>query len=180
TLQDTYKRVRKDEKFLAGINQAAVDAVKALELRRAAIDQRMREGLLPLLSWQPDGEAYYGPNPVTAEIGLLGLGEALKYHTQSDIGGRHTGTLLKRIFETVRQAVSEGETPHLRVRVGLHPSPEAASRLASIDSERYRFSTLVYQGSKKHPHYTHVPFMPFAQKASLLNRPTAEPEVQGL
>ncbi len=180
TPRAAYQGARKDEKFLAGIHHAAVDAVKALELRRASIDQRMREGLLPLLSWQPDGEAYYGPNPVTAEIGLLGLGEALKYHTQSDLGGRHTGTLLKRIFETVKQAVSEGETPHLRVRVGLHPSPEAASRLASIDSEKFGFSTLVYQGSKKHPYYTDIPFMPFDQKTSLLNRASAEAEVQGL
>src|SRR5437867_10400585 len=140
----------------------------------------MREGLLPLLSWQPDGEAYYGPNPVTAEIGLLRLGEALKYHTQSDIGGRHTGTLLKRIFETLRQAVSEGETPHLRVRVGLHPSPEAASRFASIDSERFGFSTLVYQGSKKYPYYTDVPAMPLGQKSPWATRAMLEAEVQKL
>ncbi len=180
TPRAAYQGARKDEKFLSGIHQAAVDAVKTLELRRSSIDQRMKEGLLPLLSWQPDGQAYYGPNPAIAEIGLLGLGEALKYHTQSDIGGKQSSQLLKRIFDSVRQAVSESETPHLRIRVGLHPSPEAASRLASIDSERFGFSTLVYQGSKKYPYYTDIPAVPLNQKASLSNRASIEAEIQNL
>jgi ribonucleoside-triphosphate reductase (formate) len=180
TPRAAYQGARRDEKFLAAIRQGALDAVKALELRRSSIEQRMKEGLLPLLSWQPDGQAYYGSNPVTAELGLTGLGEAVKYHTQSELGGRQTTSLLKRIYETVKQAAEESETPQLKVRVGLHPSPEAASRLAGIDSEKFGFSTLIYQGSKKYPYYTDVPAMPLDQKASLATRASLEAEVQSL
>ncbi len=102
----------------------------------------------------------------------------MKYHTQSDLGGRQTGTMLKRIFESVRQAISESEAQQLRVRVGLHPSPEAASRLAGIDSERFGYSSLVYQGTKKYPYYTDVPAMPLDQKATLSTRAAIEAEAQ--
>jgi len=87
---------------------------------------------------------------------------------------------LKRIFETVRQAISESETSQLSVRVGLHPSPEAASRLAGIDSEKFGYSSLVYQGTKKYPYYTDVPAMPLDQKASLSTRASIEGEAQSI
>ncbi len=180
TPRAAYEASRKDEKFLEGLHEAALNAVKALELRRVSVEERMKEGLLPLLSWQPDGQGYYGSNTVTAEIGLIGLGEAVKYHTHSDLGGKQSTAILKRIFDSVKQAVEESETPRLKVRVGLHPSPEAASRMASIDSEQFGFSTLVYQGSRKYPYYTDVPAMPLALKASLTSRASLEAEVQEL
>jgi len=179
TPRSAYEAAGRDEKFLEGLHEAALNAVKALELRRISIEERMKEGLLPLLSWQPDGQAYYGSNTVIGEIGLTGLSEAIKYHTHTDLGPKST-PFLKRIFDTVKHAGEEADKPRLKVRVGLHPSPEAASRLASIDSEKYGFSTLIYQGSKKYPYYTDVPAMPLSQKASLASRASLEAEIQRL
>jgi ribonucleoside-triphosphate reductase len=175
-----YEAMGKDEKFLEGVHEGVLDAVRALELRRGAVEERMKDGLLPLLSWHPDGQAYYGSHGVTAEIGLMGLAEAVKHHAHSDLGEKQTMILVRRVFDTVKKATEESETPKLRIRVGLHPSPEASARLASIDAEKFGFSTLVYQGSKKYPYYTDVPAMPFGQKIPLSTRINVEGEIQKL
>src|SRR5207244_11947916 len=51
----SYEATGKDERFLQGVQNAVDEAVKALEIRGQAIQERMKEGLLPLLSWEPDG-----------------------------------------------------------------------------------------------------------------------------
>jgi anaerobic ribonucleoside-triphosphate reductase len=173
----SYEATGKDERFLQGVQNAVDEAVKALEIRGQAIDERMREGLLPLLSWETDGIAYYGSQPM-AEIGLLGLNEAVRHHTKKEVDAKDSLVFLKKIIETARRAISESDNRKLRIRVGLHPSPEASSRLASIDAEKYGFSTIVYQGSKRYPYYTDVPIIPLTQRMPLSSRAFLEGEAQ--
>ncbi|TMI28809.1 hypothetical protein E6H36_00055 [Candidatus Bathyarchaeota archaeon] len=173
-----YEAAGKDEKFLQTVHDATLDAVKALEVRSRAVTERMREGILPLLSWRPDGTVYYGSSTPVAEIGLLGLSEAVKSHSHNDLGEKQTLALAKRIIETVKRAVHEADVSSLRLTIGLHPSPEASSRLSLIDAEKFGFSTLVYQGSKKNPYYTDAPVVPLAQKMSLSSRGSVEGEFQ--
>jgi len=172
-----YESAWKDERFLQGVANAVDEAVRALEIRGQAIQERMREGLLPLLSWQTDGSAYYGSQPM-AEISLLGLNEAAKYHMKKDVDAKDSLVFVKKIIEAARRAISESDSRKLRIRVGLHPSPEASSRLASIDAEKYGFSTIVYQGSKRYPYYTDVPVIPLTQKIPFSSRASLEGEVQ--
>jgi anaerobic ribonucleoside-triphosphate reductase len=172
-----YESAGKDERFLQGVTNAVDEAVGALEIRGQAIQERMREGLLPLLSWQTNGSAYYGSQPM-AEISLLGLNEAVKHHIKKDVDNKDSLVFVKKIIETARRAISESDSRKLRIRVGLHPSPEASSRLAGIDSEKYGFSTIVYQGSKRYPYYTDVPVIPLTQKIPFSSRASLEGEVQ--
>jgi anaerobic ribonucleoside-triphosphate reductase len=172
-----YESAGKDERFLQGVTNAVDEAVRALEIRGQAIHERMREGLLPLLSWQTNGSAYYGSQPM-AEISLLGLNEAVKHHIKKDVDNKDSLVFVKKIIETARRAISESDSRKLRIRIGLHPSPEASSRLAGIDSEKYGFSTIVYQGSKRYPYYTDVPVIPLTQKIPFSSRATLEGEVQ--
>jgi len=175
----SYEATGKDERFLQGVQNAVDEAVKALEIRGQAIQERMKEGLLPLLSWETDGSKYYGSQPM-AEIGLLGLNEAVRHHIKKDVEAKDSLAFLKEIIEAARRAISESDNPKLRIRVGLHPSPEASSRLAIIDAEKYGFSTIVYQGSKRHPYYTDVPLIPLTQKMPLSSRAYLEGEAQKL
>ena len=175
-----YESSGKDDKFLQTVHAAALETVTALEVRSRAVAERMREGILPLLSWRPDGTAYYGSNTPVAEIGLLGLSEAVKSHSHSDLGEKQTLALAKRVVETVRRAVQEADASGLKLTIGLHPSPEASSRLALIDAERFGFSTLVYQGSKKNPYYNDMPAIPLAQKVGFATRASVEGELQKL
>ncbi len=172
-----YESAWKDERFLQGVTNAVDEALRALEIRGQAIHERMREGLLPLLSWQTNGSAYYGSHPM-AEISLLGLNEAVKHHTKKDADNKDYLVFAKKIIETARRAISETDSRKLRIRVGLHPSPEASSRLAGIDSEKYGFSTIVYQGSKRYPYYTDMPAIPLTQKIPFSSRASIEGEVQ--
>jgi ribonucleoside-triphosphate reductase len=172
-----YESAGKDERFLQGVTNAVDEAVRALEIRGHAIQERMREGLLPLLSWPTNGSEYYGSQPM-AEISLLGLNEAVKHHIKRDVDNKDSLAFVKKIIETARRAIAESDSRKLRIRVGLHPSPEASSRLAGIDSEKYGFSTIVYQGSKRYPYYTDVPVIPLTQKIPLSSRASLEGEVQ--
>jgi len=172
-----YESAGKDERFLQGVTNAVDEAVRAVEIRGQAIQERMREGLLPLLSWQTDGSAYYGSQSM-AEVSLLGLNEAAKYDMKKDVDAKDSLVFVKKIIETARRAISESDSRKLRIRVGLHPSPEASSRLASIDAEKYGFSTIVHQGSKRYPYYTDVPVIPLTQKIPFTSRASLEGEVQ--
>ena len=172
-----YESAGKDERFLQGVIGTVDEAVKALELRGQAVHDRMREGLLPLLSWQNDGETYYGSQPL-AEVSLLGLNEAVKHHMKREVEAKDSIAFLKKVIETARRAISENDSRKLRIRVGLHPSPDASSRLANIDAEKYGFSTLVYQGTKRFPYYTDIPVIPQTQKTPFSSRASLEGEVQ--
>src|SRR5438309_4938168 len=172
-----YESTGKDDRFLQGVTNAVDEAVRALEIRGQAIQERMKEGLLPLLSWQTDGSAYYGSQSM-GEISLLGLNEAVKHHMKKDVDTKDSLVFVKKIIEAARRAISESDSRKLRIRVGLHPSPEASSRLASIDAEKYGFSTIVYQGSKRYPYYTDVPVIPLTQKIPFSTRASLEGEVQ--
>ena len=173
-----YEASGKDERFFQGVQSGTIEAVKALQLRQQAINERVSEGVLPLLAWQADGGAYYDSRRAHGEIGLLGLAEAVKHHTRAELWEKTSLAFAKKIVESARRAVSEVDARDIRVRIGLHSSPQASARLASIDAEKFGFSTVVYQGSKKYPYYNDVPGIPLTQKVPFATRASIEGELQ--
>jgi ribonucleoside-triphosphate reductase len=173
-----YEASGKDERFFQAVQSGTIEAVKALQLRQQAINERVSEGVLPLLAWQADGGAYYDSTRAHGEIGLLGLAEAVKHHTRTELWEKPSLAFTKKIVEAARRAVSEADVRDIRVRIGLHSSPQASARLASIDAEKFGFSTVVYQGSKKYPYYNDVPGIPLAQKVPFATRASIEGELQ--
>jgi len=175
-----YEASGRDEKLFQNVQAAAEEAVEALALRSAAVKDRIKEGLLPLLAWDTDGTAYYAPRTASAEVGLLGLSEAVKHHVHADLGEKDSVGFAKKMIEAVRKSVGESEPEGLRVRVGLHPSRNASSRLAGIDAETFGFSTIKYQGLKKYPFYTDVPAVPPIHRMPFGVRAELEAEFQKL
>jgi ribonucleoside-triphosphate reductase (formate) len=173
-----YESSGKDERLLQAVQARTSEAVKALQLKQQDINDRVSEGVLPLLAWQADGGNYYDSRRAHGEIGLLGLAEAVKYHTQNDIWEKSSLAFSWKIVEAARRAIAEADARDIRVRVGIHSSPESSARLASIDAEKYGFSTVVYQGSKKYPYYNDVPVIPLTQKVSIATRASIEGELQ--
>jgi ribonucleoside-triphosphate reductase (formate) len=173
-----YESSGKDERLLQAVQAGIIEAVKALQLKQQTINRRLSEGVLPLLAWQPSGGAYYDSSRAHGEIGLIGLAEAVKYHTQNDIWEKSSIALAWKIVEAARRAIVETDVRDIRVRVGIHSSPEASARFASIDAEKYGFSTVVYQGSKKYPYYNDVPVIPLNQKVPIATRVGVEGELQ--
>jgi anaerobic ribonucleoside-triphosphate reductase len=173
-----YEALGKDERFLQAVQAETTEAVKALQLRQQAINERISEGILPLLAWQANGGAYYDSKRAHGEIGLLGLAEAVKHHTRAELWEKPSLAFAKKIVEAARRAVSETDARDIRVRIGLHSSPQASARLASIDADKFGFSTVVYQGSKKYPYYNDVPAIPLTQKVPFATRASVEGELQ--
>jgi ribonucleoside-triphosphate reductase len=173
-----YEASGKDERFFQAVQSETTEAVKALQLKQQAINERVSEGVLPLLAWQADGGAYYDSNRAHGEIGLMGLAEAVKHHTRAELWEKTSIAFAKKIIESARRAVSEADARDIRVRIGLHSSPQASARLASIDAEKFGFSTVVYQGSKKYPYYNDVPAIPLTQKVAFATRASVEGELQ--
>jgi anaerobic ribonucleoside-triphosphate reductase len=173
-----YDASGKDDRFLQSVQSATVEAVRALDLKQSTIKNRVEEKILPLLSWQANGSSYFDPSTTTGEIGLIGLAESVKHHTRSELWEKTNVGFAKKIVEAARRAVSETETRNVRIRLGIHSSPEASTRLASVDAEKYGFSTIVYQGSKKYPYYTDIPTIPLTQKIALATRASVEGELQ--
>ena len=173
-----YEASGKDERLLQVVQAATTEGVKALQFRQKAIDDRVAEGTLPLLSWQTNGGSYYDSARAQGEIGLLGLAEAVQGHTKNAIWEKSSPAFAAKIVEAARRAVAEADPREIRVRVGIHSSPEAAARLASTDAEKFGFSTVVYQGSKKYPYYNDVPAIPVSQKVSIATRASVEGELQ--
>ena len=173
-----YEASGKDERFLQGIQSATTEAVKALQMKQQAINERMSEGILPLLTRQVNGGAYYDSRKAQGRIGMLGLAEAVKYHTRAEIWERSSLTFAKKIIEAARRGVFESDPRDFKVRIGIHSSPESSSRLASIDAEKFGFSTIVYQGSKRYPYYNDMPTIPLTQKTPVGTRASVEGELQ--
>jgi ribonucleoside-triphosphate reductase len=173
-----YEASGKDERFLQAVQSETTEAVKALQLRQQSINERVSEGILPLLAWQANGGAYYDSKRAHGEIGLLGLAEAVKHHTRVELWEKPSLAFAKKIVEAARRAVSETDARDIRVRIGLHSSPQASARLASIDADKFGFSTVVYQGSKKYPYYNDVPAIPLTQKVPFATRASIEGELQ--
>jgi len=173
-----YEASGKDERFLQAIQSETTEAVKALQLRQQSINERVSEGILPLLAWQANGGAYYDSKRAHGEIGLLGLAEAVKHHTRTELWEKPSLAFAKKIVEAARRAVSETDARDIRVRIGLHSSPQASARLASIDADKFGYSTVVYQGSKKYPYYNDVPAIPLTQKVPFATRTSIEGELQ--
>src|SRR5256712_10796794 len=108
----------------------------------------------------------------------MGLAEAVRHHARTELWEKTSLAFTKKIVESARRAVSEADARDIRVRIGLHSSPQASARLASIDAEKFGFSTVVYQGSKKYPYYNDVPGIPLTQKVSFATRASIEGELQ--
>lgn len=173
-----YEAKGRDDRLFQLVMQDVRHAVSALDLRRQSIRGRLKEGLLPLFSWHPNGAPYYDEHQASAEVGLLGLDEAITFHAHAPLEEKDSITLVKKIVESARKAVQESEAQGMTVRVGLHGSPEASSRLAQVDAERYGFSTIVHQGSKKSPYYTDMPALPTTRKIPFGRRVAVEGEIQ--
>lgn len=176
----SYEAGGKEERLLQLVHSATLEAVKAIELRHEAVQQRVKEGLLPVFTWQTKGRSYSDLKSSNGEIALLGLAQAVKHHTHSQIWEKTNLGLAKKIVETAKQAIVESESRQVKFQVGFHASQEASTRLALIDAEKFGFSTIVFEGSKKYPYYTDVPGIPLTEKLPFAVRASLEGQLQNI
>ncbi|MGQ9565164.1 MAG: anaerobic ribonucleoside-triphosphate reductase [Candidatus Bathyarchaeales archaeon] len=157
-----YQNEKEEAKFFQQLEEQLETAAHALEIKHQTIKQRLEEKLLPFLSQPRKNENYYHHENATRTISFTGLNEATKALLGKPI---HTDKealqLAEKIAETIAQRAKEfSRKPEIRVVTSMLSSPEAATRFAQLDAERFGWAKINAQGSKENPAYTNVGIIP--------------------
>ena len=154
-----------DERFWENIRRNLDRALEAFRIRREAIDQRIKEGLLPTLSL-PE-EPYLRFEAMFSALGLIGLNEAAVLHTGSDLLNPSVQATMLKLLRRIRSYIEEfGE------RIGLTSicGEEGPSRLLNLDLNNYGRPVLNGQAFRKEPYYTDACIVPLERAVRLQKR----------
>lgn len=116
-------------------------AIDALFLRRQVIEQRLKDGKLPFLSWTNTfGKSLYEIERTTLSIGFVGLNETIRELTnnQEDITTENGIQLGIDILEHI-QGIIDIRKKETGYKLGLFSTPaeSTCSRFALINKEKY-------------------------------------------
>jgi ribonucleoside-triphosphate reductase len=153
---------------------------EAFKSKRVGINERMKQGLLPVLSHAYDSSSYFYQSNGLYAISYVGLSEAVRYHTEGEIykddsAMKFAWAILSRMVQEARTMSEELE---MRVQVAQRPGDDAATRLAELDMEKYDRATTTVEGTRAHPCYTDLTTLPFSTKISLSDRAKIEGKFQ--
>ncbi|MFQ5762296.1 MAG: anaerobic ribonucleoside-triphosphate reductase [Candidatus Bathyarchaeia archaeon] len=156
-----YESKGNDDRFFENITKTVDLAAKALGIKQAVIEKRMKQNLLPNLSQKIHGESYFRLSTSPHTISFVGLNEAVKAHADRQI---HEDIIAEnfaiRVMEYLNSLVNS-TSKELSVRISLSQAAEvgASHHLAFRDQELFGRSVVVAQGDKKRPYYSSVPLL---------------------
>ncbi len=163
-------------KFLKLLDEQLEMTLRALEIKYRTIKRRAREGLLPFLTQETDGDRYFRLENSTRLVGFVGLSEAVQslsgnalYEDEEALGLAEE--ILKSLFSGVRRGAKKPET---RAVLSMVPNANAAKRMAELDVERYGWARVKVQGGKEQPFYTDMVAVPLKADIPWKNRLSIE------
>jgi len=175
-----YEAHREDDLFFEALLETLKTAVEAFKSKKTGIGDRMKQGLLPVLSSTFDESPYFYERNGSYAISYVGLNEAVQYHTEGELSKDEKA--MKFASETVSRIVQEArsmsEELEMRLQVAQRPSDEAATRLAELDVEKYGRTTTVVEGTRSYPCYTDLTALPASTKLPLRDRARIESKFQ--
>ncbi len=164
-----YEAKKDDSKLFGGIDKVLEFACKALEVKKKEVEERLKQGLLPNLSYRIKDENYFRLKDSVGTISVLGLNEAVKshlgYEIYEDLMPQHFA--IKLIENLVNSVNKISEKTGLRLNISQISDVEASQRLAMYDVWRYGWSTVSVQGGKENPYYTFLTSIPDDLKISM-------------
>lgn len=133
-------------------------AARALEIKYRVLKQHEKEGLIPFLTQNVDGDRYFRLENATRLISLVGLNETVEAFYGKDV--RKDGKSLE-FAEEVTRYVSDftrkiSRRRKKRLMPALLPNFEASARLARLDVERYGVAKVRFSGTREKPFYSTV------------------------
>ena len=157
-------------------------AAEALQIKYHAIQERGRRSLLPSLFHRIARKTYFRLKNASSLIGFIGLNEAVKIYTGSNIyRSKDSAYFAKKIIEKMSLHARElSQKLGLRIGISQISNGEAAQRLAELDVEKYGWKIVSTQGTKEAPYYTDLVAVPLEAKISLENRLQIEGEFHQL
>jgi ribonucleoside-triphosphate reductase len=145
-----YEANGNDEKLFEILEQRMELAREVIEIKREIIKKRMKQGSLPFLTQDVNGEPYYRVDKVVRSIGFVGLNEMLKAHIGEELheskdAWRFGLEVIKRMMDTAMEwSIETGQ----RWVITQTPAESAAHRLALLDLKEFNGKAIV-QGDVK-------------------------------
>ena len=177
-----YEAHRDDDIIFEMLSETIKTAADAFKSKRIGIGERMKQGLLPVLSNMCDSSSYFNHGNAAYTVSYVGLNEAAFYHTESELhkddkAMKFASEIVSRI---VHEAKALSEELDMRLQVAQRPGDDAAVRLAELDVEKYGRATTIVQGTRTYPCYTDLTTLPLTAKIPLKERAKVESKFQAL
>ncbi|RLI84298.1 MAG: anaerobic ribonucleoside-triphosphate reductase [Archaeoglobales archaeon] len=143
-----YEAKGDDEKLFEILEKRMGLAREVIELKREIIIKRMKQGALPFLTQDVNGETYYRVDKVVRSIGFVGLNEMLKAHVGEELHEsketwRFGLEVVKRMMDlTLEWSRETGQ----RWVITQTPAESCAHRLALLDLKEFN-GRVVVQGN---------------------------------
>ena len=171
-----------DDRFLDALDERLKMAYRALELKYRAIEERMRQGFLPILSTSSNGEPYLRIQNSLRTVSLAGLNEAVMAHTNSSIHESKDAMKfgLKIATHLSGSAQKHSEKPAVRIAAAQVSDIDSVRTMAELDVERYGWSNARAQGPRADPYYTDLVATPLETEISWQRRVQIEGNFQRL
>lgn len=134
-----------DERLFEILEERMKLAREVIELKREIIIKRMKQGALPFLTQDVDGEPYYRIDKVVRSIGFVGLNEMLKAHIGEELHESKDAwkfglEVIKRMMDvTMEWSVETGQ----RWVITQTPAESCAHRLALLDLKEFNGKAIV-------------------------------------
>lgn len=171
-----------DDKLFEFISRSMDVAAKAHIQKRAFIKKILDQGAassLPVLTMELDGEPYYRFGRATFLMGMLGLNEAVQYHTGEQMHETNKAFLfgLKMIAFMKKRCEELGKEHGMSFVLEQTPAESTAYRMARLDMEQFQEQTAsVVRGEANTPYiyYTNSTYLNVGAPISPMERVTKE------
>jgi len=172
----SYDSEKRKTRFFEILDERLEMAIRALEIKYRTIKQRTKEGLLPFLTQNIDGNQYFRLENTSRLVSFVGLNESVK-----SLSGRYINeneealNLALEITEHLSRSIKRyTKKPETRLSLSMLPNANASKRLAELDVERYGWAEVHAQGTKEQPYYTDMVVAPLETNISWMERLSIE------
>ncbi|MGA2309773.1 MAG: anaerobic ribonucleoside-triphosphate reductase [Candidatus Bathyarchaeia archaeon] len=149
-----YETEKDPAKFLETLKERLEMANRALDIKHQALRQHAKN-LLPFLTQENNGDQYFRLEKTIHTINLAGLTEAAEAFTDKSINDEKTQTFAEETAQNITSFINKiGKKRGKHVYPATMPNPEASTRLAQIDIERYGIAKVHFTGTRDKPHYS--------------------------
>jgi ribonucleoside-triphosphate reductase len=168
----SYNAGRNQANFFKFLDEQLEMTLRALEIKYRTIKRRVREGLLPFLTQEADGDCYFRLENSSRLVGFVGLNEAVKSFFgkalhEDEEALRFAEEVIKNLSKSVKKCAKK---PRTRPVLSMVSNANAAKRLAESDVEKYGWAKVQVQGAKDQPFYTDLVAVPLDADISWENR----------
>ena len=149
-----YQSEKDKTRFIETLREELEMANRALEIKHQTLRQHSKN-LLPFLTQSSNGDEYYRLENAAHTINIAGFKEAAEAFTSKTLDSPEALTLQRETINEINNIaskISKKRGKHLQI--ATMPNPEATTRLARLDIERYGIAKIRNAGTRDKPHYT--------------------------